>query len=104
MPAAARGTGSSYAEGRDAIALAAVNAGAELIADGNIHVYAPLRGRALAGAKGNEQARIFCQKLEADLVSIAGVYLSADALPQDDSASPPKSRSNGELVSDLVPR
>lgn len=72
-----------YAQGRDAIALAAVNTGAELIADGNIHVYAPLRGRALAGARGNEQARIFCSKLEADLVSIAGVYLSADALPQD---------------------
>jgi len=73
----------TYAQGRDAIALAAVNSGAELIADGNIHVYGPLRGRALAGARGNEQARIFCSKLEADLVSIAGVYLSADQLPQD---------------------
>jgi len=72
-----------YAQGRDAIALAAVNSGAELIADGNIHVYGPLRGRALAGAGGNEQARIFCSKLEADLVSIAGVYLSADQLPPD---------------------
>ncbi len=72
-----------YAEARDAIALAAVNSGAELIADGNIHVYAPLRGRALAGAGGNEQARIYCQKLEADLVSIAGVYVSKDALPAD---------------------
>jgi septum site-determining protein MinC len=72
-----------YAQGRDAIALAAVNTGAELIADGNIHVYGPLRGRALAGARGNEQARIFCSKLEADLISIAGVYLSAEQLPQD---------------------
>ena len=72
-----------YAEARDAIALAAVNSGAELIADGNIHVYAPLRGRALAGAGGNEHARIYCQKLEADLVSIAGVYVSKDALPAD---------------------
>jgi septum site-determining protein MinC len=72
-----------YAEARDAIALAAVNSGAELIADGNIHVYGPLRGRALAGAGGNEQARIYCQKLEADLVSIAGVYVSKDALPAD---------------------
>jgi septum site-determining protein MinC len=72
-----------YAQGRDAIALAAVNSGAELIADGNIHVYGPLRGRALAGARGNEQARIFCSKLEADLVSVAGVYMSADQLPQD---------------------
>jgi len=72
-----------YAQGRDAVALAAINTGAELIADGNIHVYGPLRGRALAGARGNEQARIFCSKLEADLISIAGVYLSAEQLPQD---------------------
>ena len=77
-----------YAQGRDAIALAAVNTGAELIADGNIHVYGPLRGRALAGAHGNEQARIFCSKLEADLVSIAGVYLSADQLPRDRLGKP----------------
>lgn len=95
-----------YAEGRDAIALAAINAGAELIADGNIHVYAPLRGRALAGARGNEQARIFCHKLEADLVSIAGVYLSADLLPEDKLGKPVQIYlRNGELVVvDLVPR
>jgi septum site-determining protein MinC len=72
-----------HAENRDAIALAAINSGAELLADGNIHVYAPLRGRAIAGARGDEHARIFCQKLEADLVAIAGVYLSADELPED---------------------
>jgi septum site-determining protein MinC len=72
-----------YAEGCDAVALAAVNTGAELIADGNVHVYAPLRGRALAGARGNDQARIFCQRFEAELVSIAGVYVSADDLPSD---------------------
>ena len=72
-----------YAEGGDAVALAAVNTGAELIADGNVHVYAPLRGRALAGARGNDQARIFCQRLEAELISIAGVYVSADELPAD---------------------
>lgn len=95
-----------YAEGRDAIALAAVNAGAELIADGNIHVYAPLRGRALAGAKGNEQARIYCQKLEADLVSVAGVYLSADDLPRDRLGKPAQIYlQDGELViADLVPK
>jgi septum site-determining protein MinC len=72
-----------YAENRDAIALAAVNTGAELIADGNVHCYGSLRGRALAGARGNDQARIYCQKLEAELVSIAGVYVSADELPAD---------------------
>lgn len=71
------------AENRDAVAVAAVNQGAELIADGNIHVYSVLRGRALAGARGNDQARIFCQRLEAELVSIAGVYASADEIPKD---------------------
>jgi septum site-determining protein MinC len=88
-----------HAENRDAIALAAVNSGAELLADGNIHVYAPLRGRALAGARGDEQARIFCQKLEADLISIAGVYMSADELPADKVGKAVQiSLHNGELV------
>ena len=88
-----------YAEGRDAVALAAVHAGAELMADGNIHVYGPLRGRALAGASGSEEARIFCQRLEADLISIAGVYLHSDALPADKRGKPVQvSLRNGELV------
>jgi len=63
-----------YARGGDLVVLAAVNAGAEVIADGNIHIYAPLRGRALAGASGDTQARIFTTCFEAELVSIAGVY------------------------------
>ncbi|MGC4244330.1 MAG: septum site-determining protein MinC [Herbaspirillum sp.] len=63
-----------YARGADLVVLAVVNNGAELIADGCIHVYAPLRGRALAGASGNTTARIFAASLEAELVSIAGVY------------------------------
>jgi len=71
-----------YAEQCDAVVLAHVNAGAELIADGNIHVYGSLRGRALAGAHGNEEARIFCKSLEADLVAIAGCYLRADEIPE----------------------
>ncbi len=70
-----------YAEQSDAIALSSVNTGAELIADGNIHVYGALRGRALAGAHGNEEARIFTRSLEADLVAIAGCYLRADEIP-----------------------
>jgi septum site-determining protein MinC len=95
-----------HATQRDAIALAAVNAGAELIADGNIHVYATLRGRALAGARGNEDARIFCQRLEADLISIAGVYLSADEIPADKVGKAVQiSLHNGELLlSELVPK
>lgn len=63
-----------YAKDGDVILLAMVSAGAEVIADGNIHVYAPLRGRALAGARGNRDARIFIQSMQAELVSIAGVY------------------------------
>jgi septum site-determining protein MinC len=63
-----------YARGGDLIVLSAVNAGAEIVADGNIHVYAPLRGRALAGIHGDAKARIFCQSFEAELVSVAGHY------------------------------
>lgn len=63
-----------YARGADLVIMAAVNNGAEIIADGSIHVYAPMRGRALAGASGNTSARIFAASLEAELVSIAGVY------------------------------
>lgn len=63
-----------HAEGANLVVLAIVNAGAELIADGDIHVYAPLRGRALAGARGNEGARIFAQSMEAELVSVAGYF------------------------------
>lgn len=63
-----------YARDGDLIVLAAVNAGAEIMADGNIHIYAPLRGRALAGVKGDESARIFCHSMEAELVAVAGAY------------------------------
>ncbi|MEP0072808.1 MAG: septum site-determining protein MinC [Marinomonas sp.] len=68
-----------YAEG-DLIILAQVSAGAEVLADGNIHVYGALRGRALAGVKGNTEARIFCKSMEAELVSIAGNFMLSDAL------------------------
>lgn len=64
----------------DLIVMAAVGHGAELLAAGHIHVYGPLRGRALAGMNGDTRARLFCQRLEAELVSIAGHYLSSDAL------------------------
>ncbi len=73
-----------YAKGRDLIVLAMVNAGAEVIADGHIHVYATLRGKAIAGARGNTQARIFAQAMEPELISIAGIYrTSENALPKD---------------------
>lgn len=67
-----------YAKGRDLIMLAMVNPGAEIMADGHIHVYAPLRGKAIAGAKGDTTARIFAGSLEAELLSIAGVYRTSD--------------------------
>lgn len=72
-----------YAKGRDLIVLAAVGPGAEVIADGNVHIYAPLRGRALAGVMGNEHARIFCKELRADLISVAGYYLVSEDLPEE---------------------
>ncbi|MCC2636782.1 MAG: minC [Moraxellaceae bacterium] len=67
----------------DLILLAPVSAGAEVMADGHIHVYAPLRGRALAGVQGDTGARIFCRELNAELVAIAGHYRVADDLKAD---------------------
>ena len=73
-----------YARGADLIVLAMVNQGAEVVADGNIHVYAPLRGKAMAGASGNTSARIFSLCLEPELISIAGVYRTSETpLPGD---------------------
>lgn len=69
-----------YAVGTDLVVLAPVSSGAELIADGNIHVYGPLRGRALAGASGNPDVSIFCLGLEAEFLSIAGRYLMAEEI------------------------
>ncbi|NIB39235.1 septum site-determining protein MinC [Pseudomaricurvus alkylphenolicus] len=63
-----------YAAGGDLIVMSSVSAGAEILADGNIHVYGALRGRALAGVRGDSKARIFCQSLEAELISIAGSF------------------------------
>jgi septum site-determining protein MinC len=72
-----------YAESRDLTVLAAVGAGAEVIADGSIHIYGALRGRALAGAQGNEKARIFCREFHAELVAIAGNYKVLEELPKE---------------------
>ena len=68
-----------YAEG-DLIILSSVSPGAEVLADGSIHVYGALRGRALAGVKGDSNARIFCRSMEAELVSIAGNFILSDSL------------------------
>lgn len=75
-----------YARGSHLVILGAVNAGAEVIADGSIHIYAPLRGRALAGAAGATGVRIFCTRFDAELVSIAGLYRTFDGGVPDDLA------------------
>ncbi|MCD6048253.1 MAG: minC [Gammaproteobacteria bacterium] len=78
-----------YAKDADLVVISSVSPGAELIADGNIHVYGQLRGRALAGAKGNAAARIFCQDVSAELLSIAGHYwLHEDVMAHIKSKSP----------------
>lgn len=79
----------AYARGGDLVVLAAVNAGAEVIADGSIHIYAPLRGRALAGASGSAEARIFTTRFEAELVSIGGVYRTFESGIPDKLAGRP---------------
>ncbi|MFK3659723.1 septum site-determining protein MinC [Scandinavium sp. NPDC088450] len=72
-----------YAPNCDLIVTSHVSAGAELIADGNIHIYGMMRGRALAGASGDKEAQIFCTHLAAELMSIAGVYWLSDNIPAD---------------------
>jgi septum site-determining protein MinC len=88
-----------YAKGADLVVLAAVNHGAEVIADGSIHVYAPLRGKAIAGARGNAQARIFAQQLEAELIAIAGIYrTSENPLPDNVRGKSAQVRLDGEKL------
>ena len=67
-----------YARGRDLVVRAMVNPGAEVIADGHIHIYAPLRGKVIAGARGNTKARIFALSMDPELISIAGIYRTAE--------------------------
>ncbi|WP_437960521.1 septum site-determining protein MinC [Sorangium sp. So ce119] len=77
-----------YVPHGDLVVLSPVSSGAELIANDNIHVYAPLRGRAMAGAHNNADASIFCMSLEAEFVSIAGRYLMADEIPDEHRGKP----------------
>jgi septum site-determining protein MinC len=88
-----------YARGCDLIITAVVNNGAEIIADGNIHVYAPLNGRALAGASGNADARIFGLSMQPELVSIAGVYRTFDeGFPAELARQPAQIRLIGDRI------
>lgn len=88
-----------YAEGANLVVLAIVNAGAELIADGDIHVYAPMRGKAIAGAQGNEAACIFVHGMEAELLSIAGCFkVFEDGIPESVRAKPARVHLDGSRL------
>lgn len=88
-----------YAEGANLVVLAIVNAGAELIADGDIHVYAPMRGKAIAGAQGNEAACIFVHSMEAELLSIAGCFkVFEDGIPESVRAKPARVHLDGSRL------
>ena len=88
-----------YAKGCDLVVLAMVSFGAEVIADGNVHVYAPLRGRAVAGARGNTDARIFSTCMEPQLLSIAGNYRALETgLPPNVAGKPAQARLDGDRL------
>lgn len=87
-----------YAQGRDLVVHGSVSYGAELLADGHIHVYGPMRGRALAGVNGNTEARIYCHSLEAELLSIAGHYWLSDDLKKAHKKSVCVSFREGQLA------
>jgi septum site-determining protein MinC len=88
-----------YAKGGDLVVLALVNHGAEVIADGSVHVYAPLRGKAIAGARGDTSARIYAHSLEAELLSIAGIYRTTEnPLPADVAGKPAQVLLDGEKL------
>ena len=88
-----------YARGGDLVVLAVVSHGAEVIADGSIHVYAPLRGRAIAGAKGHADARIYSTCMEAQLISIAGTYRTTEVpLPANVLGKPALVRLDGDRL------
>ncbi|MGJ7581934.1 septum site-determining protein MinC [Variovorax sp. RHLX14] len=88
-----------YARGGDVIVLAVVSFGAEVIADGNVHVYAPLRGKAIAGARGDTAARIFTTCMEAQLVAIAGIYKTSEVdLPKNLQGKPVQIHLDGKKL------
>ncbi len=87
-----------YARNSDLIVTAQVSAGAEVIADGCIHIYGSLRGRAIAGAQGDEAARIFCRDLQAELLAVAGRYKVADDISDNMRGKPVQIRLDGEKL------
>jgi septum site-determining protein MinC len=87
-----------YARASDLVVVASVNPGAQVIADGSVHVWGPLRGRALAGAQGRKDVRILCLALEAELVSVAGEYLMAEEIPDNLRGKPAQVFLDGDRV------
>ena len=87
-----------YAHGGDLVVMASIGAGADLLADGHIHVYGALRGRAVAGVSGDREARIFCRSLEAELVSIAGYWRVRDDIPDALIGKPVQVFLDGERI------
>src|ERR1700678_814405 len=85
-----------YARNRDLIVNAGVGAGAEVMADGCLHIYGSLRGRAMAGAHGESAARVFCQEFHAELVSIAGVFRVFETIPAELAGKPVQAWLDGE--------
>ena len=85
-----------YARSRDLVITSTVGAGAEAISDGCVHVYGPLRGRAVAGARGETSARVFCQEFHAELVSIAGVFRVFETLPSELAGKPVQAWLDGD--------
>ena len=85
-----------YARSRDLVATSTVGAGAEVIADGCVHVYGALRGRAVAGARGDASARVFCQEFHAELISVAGVFRVFETLPPELAGKPVQAWLDGD--------
>ncbi len=85
-----------YARDRDLVLTATVGAGAEVMADGCVHVYGTLRGRAMAGVRGDATARLFCQEFRAELVAIAGVFRVFETLPVELAGQPVQAWLDGE--------
>jgi septum site-determining protein MinC len=85
-----------YARSRDLVVVATVGAGAEAIADGSVHIYGALRGRAVAGARGETSARVFCQEFRAELVSVAGVFRVFETLPPELAGKPVQAWLDGD--------
>jgi septum site-determining protein MinC len=82
----------------DVTVLGSVGSGAEIIAGGSIHVYGTLRGRAMAGMSGNRQARIFCSRIEAELLAIDGFYRTAEDLDASLQGRVVQAWLNGEVL------